>query len=448
MTAMPHRNSPPPPPQTPIPPRQGPRPLPMHLGLAVATWMSSRAALPLWKSGSLDWKPDLREPAENLRRQLNGAAGNGFDAALDVEIRRRLDAFLSGIEAYRRHPYRRDLADPPVLWRDGTTRLLDYGAAGAAGGRGVTPGRSTSSSTSPSSTSGAAGAVPVFVVPSLVNRYTVLDLSARCSLIRYMAGAGLRPFVVDWGCPGAAERGFTLTDYVAGRLEAAFDAAVAAAGRPVAIMGYCMGGNLALALALRRRRAVSRLALLATPWDFHADNPAEARALAAGMTPIWPLVEGLGEMPVDLLQVLFSALDPYLAVKKFLAFGRLDPATAKAAHFVALEDWLNDGVPLVAAVARECLAGWYGENSPAAGNWRIAGVPVRPQALDVPTLAIVPAQDRIVPPASAAALADAIPGCERMTPALGHIGMVVGGTAPKTVWGPLVDWLGGDAALA
>ena len=230
--------------------------------------------------------------------------------------------------------------------------------------------------------------------------------------------------------------------------EYAVIAAVAAAGRPVAVMGYCMGGNLALALALRRQGAVSRLALLATPWDFHADNPTEARALAAGMTPFWPLVEGLGEMPVDLLQVLFSALDPYLAVKKFLAFGRLDPATAKAAHFVALEDWLNDGVPLVAAVARECLAGWYGENSPAAGKWRIAGVPVRPQALDVPALAIVPAQDRIVPPASAVALADAIPGCERMTPALGHIGMVVGGTAPKTVWGPLVDWLRGDAALA
>ena len=213
-------------------------------------------------------------------------------------------------------------------------------------------------------------------------------------------------------------------------------------------MGYCMGGNLALALALRRQPAVSRLALLATPWDFHADNPTEAQALAAGMTPFWPLVEGLGEMPVDLLHVLFSALDPYLAVNKFLAFGRLDPGSAKAAHFVALEDWLNDGVPLVAAVARECLAGWYGENSPAAGTWRVAGAPVRPEDLDLPALAIVPAQDRIVPPASAAALADAIPGCERMTPALGHIGMVVGGTAAKTVWAPLVDWLRRDAALA
>mgnify|MGYP000379059989 CR=1 FL=1 len=30
---------------------------------------------------------------------------------------------------------------------------------------------------------------------------------------------GVRPMLLDWGWPGEAERGFTLTDYVAGRLE-------------------------------------------------------------------------------------------------------------------------------------------------------------------------------------------------------------------------------------
>ncbi len=408
---MPHRTSPSPN----TPPRQGPRPLPMHLGLASWTWLSSRAALPLWKSGSIDWKPDLRDRAEDLRQSLNGAPSKGFDAALDVEIRRRLADFLAGIESYRHHPYRRDLPEPPVCWRDGTTRLLDYDA----GGEGV----------------------PVFVVPSLVNRYHVLDLSTQCSLIRTMADGGLRPLLVDWDRPGAEERRFTMTDYIAGRLEAAFDAALAAAGRPLAVVGYCMGGNLALALAIRRQRDVSRLVLMATPWDFHADDAASSRALAAGVSPYWPLVDTLGEMPVDLLQVLFSALDPYLAVKKFLAFGRLDPASAKAAHFVALEDWLNDGVPLAALVARECLDDWYGRNTPADGGWRIAGTPVRPAALEVPTLGLVPGNDRIVPPASASALIDAIPGAERMTPPLGHIGIVVGHAAPKTVWAPMIEWL-------
>ncbi|MCP4328739.1 MAG: alpha/beta fold hydrolase [Alphaproteobacteria bacterium] len=414
---MPQRNSHPP---TPPPPRLGPRPLPMHLGLAAWTWTTSRAALPLLKSGSLDWKPRLSESAASLRQRLNDAPSNGFDAAVDAEIRRRLGDFLAGIEAYRRHPWRRDVADPPVLWREGTTRMFDYDAGGA-------------------------GSV-VLIVPSLVNRFHVLDLSSRCSLIRHLAEAGLRPLVIDWDRPGPAEREFDLSDYIAGRLERALDAARAAAGGKVAVIGYCMGGNLALALALRRHRDISRLALLATPWDFHADDAAAAKALATGVAPFWPVVEQLGEMPTDLIQVLFCALDPYLAVKKFLAFGRLDPESAKAAHFVALEDWLNDGVPLAARVARECLDDWYGRNTPGAGQWRVAGAPIRPAELRLPTLGIVPGADRIVPPASAAALIDAIPGAAKMTPPLGHIGMVVGHAGPEAVWAPLTDWVRHDAA--
>ena len=34
------------------------------------------------------------------------------------------------------------------------------------------------------------------------------------------------------------------------------------------------------------------------------------------------------------------------------------------------EDWLNDGVPLAAAVARLCLGEWYGGNTTASGSWR------------------------------------------------------------------------------
>jgi hypothetical protein len=36
-------------------------------------------------------------------------------------------ALIGGIAAYRRHPWRRELADPPVLWSEGGSRLLDFG---------------------------------------------------------------------------------------------------------------------------------------------------------------------------------------------------------------------------------------------------------------------------------------------------------------------------------
>src|SRR3546814_13126895 len=88
-------------------------------------------------------------------------------------------------------------------------------------------------------------------------------------------------------------------------------------------------------------------------------------------------------------------LDPQLVVRKFLAFGRLDAASRKAEEFVALEDWLNDGVPLAAPVARECLGRWYGDNATARGQWRPAGCQVDPTQSTLPTLCVIPAQERI-----------------------------------------------------
>ena len=43
-----------------------------------------------------------------------------------------------------------------------------------------------------------------------------------------------------------------------------------------------MGGLLTTALAQRRPRDIAGLALLATPWDFHADNAAAAQTDGGG----------------------------------------------------------------------------------------------------------------------------------------------------------------------
>ena len=110
-----------------LPPRQGPRPLPLHLANAITTWASSRAALPLLRSGSLPLRPEFAEPARELQKNLVDVAPEGIDAALDRELRARAGAFLAGIERYRHHPYHRALPEPPTLWQEGTTRLLDYG---------------------------------------------------------------------------------------------------------------------------------------------------------------------------------------------------------------------------------------------------------------------------------------------------------------------------------
>jgi len=397
------------------PKRQGPRPLPLHLATAALTSATCSPALALWKNGLLPWSGPRAAAAAALSEELAGVDPDEFAGAVERAARARLGRFMAGVQSYRRHPYRRALAEPPVVWQDNAIRLLDYGAALPA----TTP--------------------AVLVVPSLINRGFVLDLSAGRSLLRHLAQSGVRPLLVDWGKPGSVETSFTLTDYIAGPLEGALDQALSMTRGPVGVLGYCMGGLLALALALRRQSDVAQLTLLATPWDFHADH-ALARRVAAALPWLNLITDGLGTLPVDLVQSLFFALDPYLVTRKFEALADADTRSESVSAFVALEDWINDGVALAAAVARECLAGWYAANTPARLAWRVAGRVVDPAQFTRPALVVVPAQDRIVPPASAHALATALPAAHIFQTPLGHIGMVVSNAARTSVWDPLATW--------
>jgi polyhydroxyalkanoate synthase subunit PhaC len=392
--------------------RRGPRPLLLHLTLAMLRSNVSRATSPLW---SADWQTSSAAILQSIQSAVqDGNHETEFSATVVAETLRQDAALIEGIAAYRRHPWQRTLIDPPSIWSEGGTRLLDYGPAG---GR------------------------PVLFVPSLINRAYVLDIAEGYSMLRWLSGQGVRPLLLDWGWPEETERRFSLTDYVAGRMERAMTAAAGYAGTPPVLAGYCMGGTLAVAAAQRRPDLIGGLALLAAPWDFHAPDPERALQAAQTLPLLEPALAFSNALPVDLLQSLFALLDPWGVADKYRGFARLSPDSERARLFVALEDWLNDGVPLAAGVARACLSEWYGENAPARGNWRIAGLPVDPAAIATPTFVAVPGRDRIVPPESARILARLIPNAVLHQPAAGHIGMAAGARAEISLWRPLCDWL-------
>jgi polyhydroxyalkanoate synthase len=384
--------------------------------------LSSPNGLARLRNGSGNWSESLSARAAALVQSLANEDPEVFRGAVEDAAHARLKRFLRAVDGYRHHPYHRPFVDPPVAWQSGSTRLLDYSRAPEAKGK-----------------SGPA----LLIAPSLVNRGYVLDLMPERSLMRALAADGVRPYLVEWGTPGAAEAGIDLDGYILDRLGQCLDTVRAESGTKPILVGYCMGGLLALALAQRRQDELSGLALLATPWDFHADGGTQSRLAAGLMGPWFPLFDAMGGVPVDVLQMFFASLDPLLALRKFLAFSDCEPDSERAEAFVALEDWLNDGVMLPAAVARTCVLGWYGENTPARGTWRVGDAPVRPQEIDLPTLAVVPQKDRIVPPASARALAEAISGAHMMAPPAGHIGMVVGGQRRAHLWEPFAEWING-----
>jgi polyhydroxyalkanoate synthase len=275
---------------------------------------------------------------------------------------------------------------------------------------------------------GGSGA-PVVFIPSLINPPNILDLGPERSLLRWLAARGHRPLLLDWGWDIAARRDLS----VAGHVEEIAVPLIRSLGERSALVGYCLGGTMAIAAA--SPTAATGVAALAAPWSF-SRFPDEARAMLARL---WqstePAARTLGVLPMEVLQSAFWSLDPARTVAKFEAFAAMPPDSLEAQTFVALEDWANDGPPLSEAAARELFEGFFASDTPGRGSW--IGDPAR---LPCPLLNIVSASDRIVPAASAPEAG------ERVEVAQGHVGMVVGSRARQVLWEPLAAWLSRIAA--
>lgn len=306
---------------------------------------------------------------------------------------------LAGLRAYQDAPRLPAPAMPDAIARDGRVVLRDYGGDGC----------------------------PVVVVPSLINPPFVLDLAPDNSLLRWLAAQGLRVLLVDWRTPTPQDRAMDLGNHAQ-----AVAQLCGALAEPPLLVGYCLGGTIALAAAAFA--PVTGIALIATPWRFDGFGDAGRAAIADVWTAAQPTAEQLGLLPMELLQSMFWQIDPARTVAKFVQFADLDPTSPPAQAFIALEDWANGGAPIPYAAGRELFDDLFDADLTGRGRWTVGGRIVSP-CPPVPMVEFVAESDRIVPAASAIGLPD-----RRIVPA-GHVGMIVGSRGRSVLWEPLARWL-------
>jgi len=304
---------------------------------------------------------------------------------------------LAGLRAYEQAPRRERPPPKPEIARVRGATLRDHGGEGP----------------------------PALLVPSLINPPRILDLDEQVSLTGAIGRMGRRSLLVDWG---KAEDRAELS--VAGHIEELLLPLLRSIGEPVALVGYCLGGTMAIAAA--NLVEVERVVTLAAPWNFSLYPESSKRALQ----DMWRHSEGaanaLGALPMEVLQAAFWSLDLERTVRKFAEFGRLDRASADARRFVELEEWANEGEPLPYPAAKELVEILFGADAPGSGRWSVGGRTVS-DSLPVPALHLTAERDLIAPPQTVATgEIVAIPS--------GHVGMIVG-SARNRLYQQLAEFL-------
>lgn len=114
---------------------------------------------------------------------------------------------------------------------------------------------------------------PILMLPAWIMKYYILDLLPTNSLVNWLTQQGHTVFIVSWLNPDSKDRNLGLEDYYRQGAMAAIDAVSQA--RPDAkihLMGYCLGGTLAMitaaAMAKNNDHRIKTLSLLAAQGDF------------------------------------------------------------------------------------------------------------------------------------------------------------------------------------
>jgi polyhydroxyalkanoate synthase len=114
---------------------------------------------------------------------------------------------------------------------------------------------------------------PLLIIPPWINKYYILDLREKNSLVKWCVEQGLTVFVISWVNPDKKLAGKDFVDYMLEGPLAALDAIEKATGeREVNVLGYCLGGTLLAAtlgyMSAKKDRRITSAGFMSSLIDF------------------------------------------------------------------------------------------------------------------------------------------------------------------------------------
>lgn len=297
--------------------------------------------------------------------------------------------------------------------------------------------------------------IPLVLVPPLGVFAWIFDLMADRSMARYFLAHGFDVYLIDWGAPREGDRDVDLEQYVSDWFPKAMRAIREHSGsEQLSLLGYCMGGLLALLyLAASRDDKVANLVTIASPVDMHKMGFVGGvyRALSR---PIWAIgkVTGLRidkmqrqlfHVPGRRLSFMFKMTNPAGTVSSYLELVRHLADDEYVSRYMTMNEWFTNMPDYPGATVQQLIRKMGLYNRLARGRIRLGGREADFRDIRCALLAFAGDNDKIVPIASAQAILEVVGSAERefhVVPG-GHAGVFTGGKAAHTTWAISKDWL-------
>jgi polyhydroxyalkanoate synthase len=295
--------------------------------------------------------------------------------------------------------------------------------------------------------------LPVLLVPPLAAPTLAFDLRRGCSLAEHLLTLGRPTYLVEYGDIGFSDRELGLEHWVEDVLPTAIRrVSEDAGGRPVQLVGWCLGGIMSLlTVAADPRLPVNAVAMVASPFDF------ERVRIMAPLRPLANITNGLlgtaiyralGGAPAPLVKYAFqlTSIDKYVTKPAAILLHLHDRDFL--AQVEAVDHFMANMHAYPGRTLGQLYHRFFRVNDLADGHLRLADHDIDLADVTVPVLAIAGTTDVLAPQAAVhhvGSLLTAAPDVRLETAPGGHLGVLTGRSAARTTWRTLDGFLG-DAA--
>ncbi|MES2754054.1 MAG: alpha/beta fold hydrolase [Pseudomonadota bacterium] len=239
---------------------------------------------------------------------------------------------------------------------------------------------------------------PLLYVPPLVNKFYMIDLQSRSSLVKWLVEQGRTVFVISWVNPDERHRHCGVEQYVLDGIVAAIGAVRdRTGGAKVDLFSFCLGGTLvAIALAWltaeRRADEVNTATLIGSMVDFADMRDWSAFVHEAHLDALEDHLGKRGFIDSTELQQLFAAVRSNDLIWSSVVNHYLLDKPAPASDLL---HWFEDGARIPQAFLQSYNRGLLAANALTGAKFTVGGVAIDLATVTTPLTVIALKDDHV-----------------------------------------------------